>query len=232
MRISELFQIAIVVIVLGIAIAILTAHNNKINFESNSSAQAGLIWGNASGLRVIFGLVLALFIQEYLAYEVRSGYASLLIKTGVGIKRYILEKLFLFITIIILLAIPTYIIVAPFNIYSDVLLNVVLGDLFTIMMFSFIFALTIPNILLVVLVSILATYAIRIYLFLAIGLQFRSDFLWHLMQIHMYDYPYPAPYINTYMLYISNLLYIALILISTIVLSIKIVMKRGIYRWG
>ncbi len=231
MRVNDLIKVAIVAIVLSLLINLYVAYNIKYNLERypNASPKTALFDGFGY-LRVFINLIMVMFVQEYLAYEIRSGYTALLMKTGIGLRRYVFERIMFFTIIALLLAIPTYFIVSPIARYSDVLFCCILGDLLTITMYSFIISFIFPNAIPVIFGGLLLTYLTRIYLSIFLYNVSHELLVLYIFNPIMIWFIEDNLFVEKHILYLFTLLYVILVLVIEYFSTMKIVSKRGIYK--
>lgn len=234
MKPAKMLEILILAAVITLAINIYVAYSIKVSIERTATTLSPISplsdW--ATQLRAIISLVMILFVEEYLAYEVKTGYIVTLLRLGIGLKRYILEKMILFTSIAIVLALPTYFLIFPNPRYSEIAFYTILGDVFTVIMFGFITSIALPNIAAVVLGSMVLTYLIKGPLTAAIYTMIKNEFAYYLMNPMFLLFESPAVKVNRLVLVAVTIAYIAVVLLVTYLASLKIALRRGGYRWA
>ena len=227
MRVNDLVKIAIVVILLSLLINLYVAYNIKYNLEKEPGASPkSVLYYGFGYLRVLLDLSMVMFIQEYLTYEIRSGYTALLMKTGIGLKKYLLEKIMFFTMIALLLTVPTYYVLSPLIEYNDVIFCCLLGDLFTIIMYSFIISFILPNAFAVIIGGLLLTYLSRIHLSIFLYKIFKSTLVFYFLDPVSLWFIDNNCIVKKHILHVSTLIYIVSMLMILYLVIIKVASRR------
>jgi len=165
LRIEDFVKVSLVSLAIGLLLSLLGAHQARSRMPEAFShgGLASIAYDVCSSLRAFLVIAATMFVQEYLAYELRSGYTSILLRAGVGLRRYVAERLTHFTVSAILMSAPMYF-VMPVAIYGSTIFSTVLGDLVTAVALSSLLSFVYPHIVVVVFGGMLTTIALRVYL--------------------------------------------------------------------
>jgi len=165
LRVGDLVKVSLVALAIGLLLSLLEAHQARSRMPEafSGGSLASIAYDVCSSLRAFLVIAVTMFVQEYLAYELRSGYTSILLRAGIGLRRYVAERLTLLAVSAVLMSAPTYF-VMPVAIYGSAIFGTVLGDLVTAIALSSLLSFVYPHIVVVVFGGLLATIALRVYL--------------------------------------------------------------------
>jgi len=236
LRAGDLVKVSLVALAIGLLLSLLAAHQARSRMPEAFSVGglASIAYDVCSSLRAFLVIAVTMFVQEYLAYELRSGYTSILLRAGIGLRRYIAERLTLFTVLAILMSAPTYF-VMPVTIYRSAIFSTVLGDLATAVALSSLLSFVYPHIVVVVFGGMLTTIALRVYLPAALYTASKNLLLLQIMNpisaawLAAID-EVPSASLSQAGLVALSALYPAALLVITYVVLMRVAPRR-VWRW-
>lgn len=235
MRAGDLVKVSLVALAIGLLLSLLEAHQARSRMPEALShgGLASIAYDVCSSLRAFLVIATTMFVQEYLAYELRSGYTSILLRAGIGLRRYIAERFTLFTVSAVLMSAPTYF-VMPVAIYGSTIFSTVLGDLATAIALGSLLSFVYPHIVIVVFGGMLTTIALRVYLPAALYTASKNLLVLQIMNpIHVWFAAYnetPSASLSQPWLVALSALYSAALLVITYVVLMRVAPRR-IWRW-